>query len=668
MCGLVGFFGGGWGSGESERVLAGRMADRIRHRGPDGSDVWADPHWRIALGHRRLAILDLSPAGAQPMHSASRRYVIAFNGEIYNHLEIREDIAAAGTTVAWRGHSDTETLLAAIELWGLEEALVRSVGMFALALYDRRDNVLMLARDRVGEKPLYYGWQGQGRDAAFLFGSELKALSLHPSFRGEISRQALSLYMRHGYVPAPHTIYNGMHKLMPGSILTLAHDTVDPQVKAYWSARVVAEEGVAQPFDLGPEEAVSELEKHLTRAVGQQMIADVPLGAFLSGGVDSSTVVALMQAQSSLPVKTFSIGFHEEEYNEAKHAKAVAKHLGTDHTELYVAPEQAQAIIPALPTMYDEPFADSSQIPTFLVSQLARRHVAVSLSGDGGDELFAGYERYRVTSRFWNRLSKVPRPLRAAAARGLTSISPRSWNKVAAAVEPVLPDALRMTLPGDKIHKGAGVLASDSVAELYHGLASSWRNPAALVLGGDEPPTVLTRDMPQMTKLSDIEKMMAVDLLTYLPDDILVKVDRAAMSVSLETRVPLLDHRVIEFAWRLPMVYKLREGETKWALRQLLYRHVPRALIDRPKMGFGIPLGEWLRGPLRSWAEALLDESRLEREGFFRPAQIRDMWAAHLQGDVNEQYRLWIVLMFQAWLEEQGANFTSNYHPKQAVA
>lgn len=653
MCGLVGFFGGNWGSGDSGGALAGRMADRIRHRGPDGSGVWTDAASRVALGHRRLAILDLSPAGAQPMHSASGRYVIAFNGEIYNHLEIRREIEAAGPAVEWRGHSDTETLLAAIELWGLSETLVRSVGMFALAVYDRRDRVLMLARDRVGEKPLYYGWQGEGRDSVFLFGSELKALSIHPSFRGEVSRQALSLYMRHGYVPAPHTIYRNMHKLMPGCMLTLADGAVEPQVTAYWSARATAEEGVARPLDLGPEEAVSALEKHLTRAVGQQMIADVPLGAFLSGGVDSSTVVALMQAQSSQPVKTFSIGFHEEAYNEARHAKAVAEHLGTDHTELYVAPEQAQAVIPSLPTMYDEPFADSSQVPTFLVSQLARRHVTVSLSGDAGDELFAGYERYRVTSRFWSRLSKVPRPVRAATARGLTSISPRSWNKVAAAVDPVLPEALRMTLPGDKIHKGAGVLASDSVAELYHGLASSWRDPAALVLGGEEPPTVLTRDMQEMSTLSDIEKMMAVDLLTYLPDDILVKVDRAAMSVSLETRVPLLDHRVIEFAWRLPMEYKLRDGETKWALRQVLYRHVPRALIDRPKMGFGIPLGEWLRGPLREWAEALLDERRLEEEGFFRPAPIRAMWAAHLQGDVNEQYRLWIVLMFQAWLEAE---------------
>jgi len=426
-------------------------------------------------------------------------------------------------------------------------------------------------------------------------------------------------------------------------------------VESYWSGRAVAERGALEPLDVAPQEAVDQLERLLGQAVERQMLADVPLGAFLSGGVDSSTVVALMQTRSTRPVRTFSIGFHEAAYNEAEHAKAVASHLGTDHTELYVTARQAMDVIPSLPTMYDEPFADSSQIPTFLVSQLARRHVKVSLSGDAGDELFGGYERYRMTSRFWRRLSKVPRPLRGAMARGLTSLSPRRWNAVARVLDPILPASARVSLPGDKIHKGAGVLASRNVAELYHGLASSWRDPGSLVIDGSEPDTVLTRDMPAMAGLCDIERMMAVDLLTYLPDDILVKVDRAAMSVSLETRVPLLDHNVVEFAWRLPLDYKIRDGETKWVLRQILYRHVPRKLIDRPKMGFGVPLGEWLRGPLREWAEALLSEDRLKQEGYFRPEPIRRLWAAHLSGEVNEQYRLWIVLMFQAWLENQVA-------------
>jgi asparagine synthase (glutamine-hydrolysing) len=654
MCGFTGFFGGGGASApDLAGALVGRMADRVHHRGPDHTGVWVDAAHRIAFGHKRLSIVDLSPAGDQPMRSPGGRYVITYNGEIYNHADIRRELDEAQPGIQWRGHSDTETLLAAIDLWGLEAALKRAVGMFALALWDEQDKVLRLARDRIGEKPLYYGWQGEGAAASFLFGSELKALAAHPSWQGRVDRDALTLYMRHGYVPAPYSMYVGIAKLTPGCILTVSADRKEPVVEPFWSAREAAEQGAAHPLALSADEAVDELEALLGKAIGQQMMADVPLGAFLSGGVDSSTVVALMQGQSSRPVKTFSIGFHEEAYNEARHAEAVARHLGTDHTELYVTADQAMSVIPSLPAMYDEPFADSSQIPTHLVSQIARRHVTVALSGDGGDELFGGYERYRMTSKFWNRLSKVPRPLRGVMARGLTSVSPRSWNKVASAIHPILPASARLSLPGDKIHKGAGVLASASAAELYHGLASSWRDPASVVIGGSEPPTILTRDVPNLAGLSEIERMMAADLLTYLPDDILVKVDRAAMSVSLETRVPLLDHRVVEFAWRLPMDYKIRDGDTKWALRQVLYRHVPRSLIDRPKMGFGIPLGEWLRGPLREWAEGLLDEGRIRREGYFHPEPIRRMWAAHLEGSVNEQYRLWIVLMFQAWLEAQ---------------
>jgi len=654
MCGFTGFLQRVRTGGHNELAdLAARMADRIHHRGPDSSGAWVHPERPLAFGHKRLAIIDLTAAGDQPMRSASGRYVIAYNGEIYNHLDIRAEIEAAGGAPAWRGHSDTETLLAAIELWGLKGALERSVGMFAFGLWDEREKELSLARDRLGEKPLYYGWQGRGSSAAFLFGSELKALAAHPAFEGEISRDVLSLYVRHCYVPGPFTIYRGISKLMPGCFLVMSAEGGEPHVEAYWSGRAAAEAGAADPAKLGPEEAVSELERLLSRSISRQMLADVPLGAFLSGGVDSSTVVALMQAQSSRPVRTFSIGFNEEAYNEAKHAKAVAEHLGTDHTEMYVTPREAMDVIPDLPSMYDEPFADSSQIPTFLVSQMARRHVTVSLSGDAGDELFGGYERYRVTSRFWSKIAKVPRPLRRPIARGLTSVSQSTWNSIAAFVKPVLPASARLSLPGDKIHKGAAILDVNSAAELYYGLVSTVPNPQDFVIGANEPATVLTRDVPQFSGLDDVERMMAADMLTYLPDDILVKVDRAAMSVSLETRVPLLDHEVVEYAWRLPLEYKIRDGQTKWALRQVLYRHVPRALIERPKMGFGVPVGEWLRGPMRDWAEALLDERRLREEGFFNPAPIRKMWDAHQSGHVNEQYRLWIILMFQAWLEGQ---------------
>jgi asparagine synthase (glutamine-hydrolysing) len=671
MCGFAGFLGGAalFGGGRA-RAVATAMAGCIRHRGPDHGGLWLDPDAGIALAHRRLAIVDLSAAGEQPMESRSGRYVTIYNGEIYNHLDLRRQLEAEGHCGEWRGHSDTETLLAAIDAWGVRGALERSIGMFALALWDRRERALILARDRLGEKPLYYGWQGEGRGAAFLFGSELKAFRPHPAFQREIDRDSLTLLMRHGYIPAPHSIYRGIAKLMPGCFATLPAGARELEIEAYWSAAEVAERGTREPLAASPAEAVESLERLLMDAVGQQMIADVPLGAFLSGGVDSSTIVALMQAQSTRPVKTFSIGFHEKEYNEAEHAKAVAEHLGTDHTELYVTAEESMRVIPQLPEMYDEPFADPSQIPTYLVSQLARRSVTVSLSGDAGDELFGGYNRYKMTAAFWRRLSMAPRPLRGALAGALTSVSPRTWNRLAAAVEPILPESLRMRVPGDKIHKGAGVLKSASAAELYHGLVSSWRDPEALVVGGREPPTLLTGQAPELTGLSEIERMMALDMITYLPDDILAKVDRAAMSVSLETRVPLLDHRVVEYAWRLPIDYKIRGGQTKWALREVLYRHVPRSLIERPKMGFGVPIGDWLRGPMRDWAEALLDSDRLAEEGYFRPEPIRRLWRAHLEGNVNEQYKLWIVLMFQAWLESQGASRsgTGSPLPERAVA
>ncbi len=649
MCGIAGFIGGRFDQQGARSTLA-RMTGAIAYRGPDSAGAWLEAEQRVALGHRRLAILDLSPAGEQPMTSPSGRYVIVYNGEIYNHLELRERLAGP-----WRGHSDTETLLAAIEAWGIGEALKQCAGMFALALWDREEKALILARDRLGEKPLYYGWQGAGAEAAFLFGSELKALARHPAFRREIDRQALALFTRFNYVPAPHSIYAGIAKLPPGTFLTLRSGDRSPAITPYWSAAEIAAAGAAAPLDIGPEEATDALERVLSKAVSQQMISDVPLGAFLSGGVDSSTIVALMQAQSSRPVKSFSIGFHDPAYNEAEHAGAVARHLGTDHEELYVQPEDALAVIPSLPAIYDEPFADASQVPTLLVSRLARRQVTVALSGDGGDELFAGYNRYRLAARNWGRISKLPRPLRRAMAQGLVALSPEQWNKVAGAVAPILPASLRLSLPGEKVHKAARGLASGSADELYQGLVSSWRDPSDLVIGGAEPATLAPATLARLDGLGTCERMMALDMLTYLPDDILAKVDRAAMSVSLETRVPLLDHRVVELAWRLPLDLKLRGGETKWVLRQLLYRHVPRALIERPKMGFGIPIDAWLRGPLKDWAEALIDERRLDGQGYFRPGPIRAAWDAHQSGRVNMQYQLWAILMFQSWLEGQSA-------------
>ena len=652
MCGLTGFLGGGTEAAGNEPLLR-RMGEAIARRGPDDSGVWQDIDQRIGFSHRRLAIVDLSAAGHQPMASPGGRFIVVFNGEIYNHLDIRDELKRDGLNVPWRGHSDTETLLAGFDAWGIESTMQRANGMFALACWDRQTNTLLLAKDRLGEKPLYYGWQGQGAHRVFLFGSELKALRVHPAFSGEIDRGALSLLLRHNAIPAPYSIYKNISKLLPGTLLRVSLTQPEVMLETYWSGARVAMAGVENPFCGPAERAVDELEVLLKDAVAKQMMADVPLGAFLSGGVDSSTVVALMQAQSSRPVKTFTIGFEETAYNEAAQAKAVAKHLGTDHTELYVTAEQAMAVIPKLASFYDEPFSDSSQIPTYLVSQLARQQVTVSLSGDAGDELFGGYNRYQVTDRLWGKLSRVPQSLRKLAASALTQVSPTAWTRMAGAADGFLPATLKFSNAGEKIHKGAGVLASTSADELYLGLVSHWDDPASVVVGGLEPPTLLTGNTPSLAGLGNVERMMALDMLTYLPDDILAKVDRASMAVSLESRVPFLDHRVVEFAWRLPLDFKLRDGQTKWALRQVLYRHVPQALIERPKMGFGVPIDSWLRGPLRPWAEALLDESRLKREGYFHPGPIRQKWHEHLFGQRNWQHQLWDVLMFQVWLEVQ---------------
>ena len=655
MCGIAGFLTQR-DAGRSP-AIAGRMADAIVHRGPDDSGVWTDEAAGVALAHRRLAILDLSPQGRQPMRSHCGRYVIAFNGEVYNFAAIREALEQAGLAPVWHGHSDTEVMLAAIAAWGLEAALKKFVGMFAFALWDRETRTLSLARDRLGEKPLYYGWQGE----TFLFGSELKALRAHPAFRAEIDRDALALFLRHNAIPAPYSIYQGILKLPPGTFLQLRMEDalalgLSPrgrrgEIKPYWSARSVAEAGQRNLFRGNDAEAATELERLLGQAVGGQMVADVPLGAFLSGGIDSTTIVALMQAQSRRPVKTFTIGFNETGYNEAEHAHAVARHLGTEHTELYVAPRDAMDVIPNLSSTYDEPFADSSQIPTCLVSHLARQHVTVSLSGDGGDELFGGYNRYFWARNIWRKLGWAPRSLRAALAGLLTTLPPSTWNTAFHKLERWLPARLRYANPGDKLHKAAEILAVRSPEEIYLGLVSHWKHSARLVPGSVEPLTLLT-DPGQQADLPDFEhRMMLLDTVTYLPDDILAKVDRAAMAVSLETRVPLLDHRVVEFAWTLPLDMKIRHGQGKWLLRQVLYRHVPQSLMERPKMGFGVPIDVWLRGPLKAWAAALIEPGRLAREGYFDPAPIQRKWAEHQSGSRNWSYYLWDVLMFQAWHE-----------------
>ena len=652
MCGLSGFLSAGGGEAAAMRATAAAMAATLAHRGPDAQDTWVDAAAGIALGHRRLSIIDLSAQGAQPMHSACGRYVVVYNGEIYNHGELRDALARAGAAPAWRGHSDTEILLAAIAHWGVANTLERCAGMFALALWDRQQRTLTLARDRAGEKPLYYGWCG----AHFLFGSELKALRAHPAWRGEIDRGALTLFMRYACVPAPYSIYAGIRKLAPGTLLTLPAGAAPgslPAPVAYWDAATVAAAGQRTPFAGSDDEALAELERLLRAAVAGQMVADVPLGAFLSGGIDSSTVVALMQQSSARPVKTFTIGFAEAAYDEAEHAAAVARHLGTEHTELRLSPQDALDVVPRLPQIYDEPFADSSQIPTHLVAQLARRHVAVSLSGDGGDELFGGYTRHAWTGRMWRAMRPYPPALRAVAAGLVHSLPPAGWDAVFARLAPLLPRVARQSHPGDKMHKAAAVLAAHDAADIYLRLVSQWPDPAALVAGGAEPPLAAREAAAWRFGEDSAHSQMLLDLAGYLPDDILVKVDRAAMAVSLETRVPLLDHRVIEFAWRLPLALKIRDGAGKWLLRRLLGRLVPPALVERPKTGFGVPLDGWLRGPLKGWAADLLDASRLTREGWLDARPVAQAWREHLSGRYNHQHALWCVLMFESWLAAQ---------------
>jgi asparagine synthase (glutamine-hydrolysing) len=617
------------------------MADALAHRGPDDSGVWVSSECGLALGHRRLSILDLSPAGHQPMQSATGRYVVAYNGEIYNYGALRDELGLRGHS--FRGRSDTEVLLAAVEEWGFTAALERFDGMFAIALWDCTTRQLFLARDRFGEKPLYYGTCG----SIFLFGSELKALKAHPRFSAEIDRGSLAQLLRFGYIPTPRSIFANVKKLPAGTWTSIQGDSKECRTpSAYWSLTAIALEGESNRFLGTDREAIDQLDALLRRSIRARMVADVPLGAFLSGGIDSSTVVALMQAQSERPIRTFTVGFGEPGYNEAESAKAVALHLGTDHTELYVTPEEARSVIPRLPSLYDEPFADSSQIPTFLIAQLARRHVTVALSGDGGDELFGGYHRYVWAESLWAPLSHLSERSRTFIAAAIDLVRPSVLDRHVAKLSPWL--AARLTQrAGDKLQKLAEVIAAKDADDLYFRLISTWKHPGALVRVDEPRHPILQTSPPPLRDFT--ERMMCSDTVTYLPDDILVKVDRATMGVSLEARVPMLDPAVAAFAWSLPKQLRVRDGTNKWLLREVLARYVPRGLFERPKMGFGVPLDAWLRGPLREWAEGELDARRLRDEGYFDPAPIRQKWREHLQGRRNWHYYLWPILMFQAW-------------------
>lgn len=633
MCGFSGFLSSQTSPYVKDfDVILSSMGQTLVHRGPDVGGVWFDSDSGIGFSHQRLSIVDISSAGNQPMISEGGKFVIAFNGEIYNHQSLRKELEAQGVGPKWRGHSDTETLLACFEIWGIENTLKKTIGMFSFSAWCVESKMLILARDRLGEKPLYFGWQNSGGRRVFMFGSELKALKVHPGFEGEINRSSLSLMLRFGYIPAPYSIYRGIEKLPPGHILTISMAKPNPKISSYWDLKKELIAATHKPFSGSFADATNQLEALLKDAIKLQMLADVPLGAFLSGGVDSSTIVSLMQAQSSAPIKTFTIGFNSHQFNEAYYASKVAEHLKTDHTELYITPHQASEIVFKLPAIYDEPFADCSQIPTYLVSKLASNNVKVALSGDGGDEIFCGYNRYKFTHEFWPILKAIPLPFRRGASRFIDAATGKKSLD-------------------NKIFKITKALEQPTVKELYLSLVSHWGDPNSLVINGWEPNTLITDEIFQGSFLSDVQGMMFLDMISYLPDDILVKVDRAAMSVSLENRAPFLDHRITEFVATLPFNFKLRKGETKSILREVLYRYVPKELIERPKMGFGVPIGQWLRGPLKDWAENLLEEKRLNQEGFLNSNLVRNTWAEHLSGKRNWEGRLWNILMFQAWLE-----------------
>lgn len=640
MCGFAGFLAPTGGNPETCRQTLINMTTALHHRGPDESGYWLEDHGRLALGHRRLSIQDLSPAGSQPMTSASGRYVIAFNGEVYNFQELRRELTDLG--FGFRGHSDTEVMLAAFEAWGVDASLKRFAGMFAFAVYDRQEQTVCLARDRMGEKPLYYGWQGN----VLVFGSELKALREHEAWTGAVNPEALPLLLRHNFIPAPHTIYQRIYKLQPASLITFSLNctTVDeePKPQRYWHLEHRFAEEVPITFD----EASLQLEQLLEQIVGEQMVSDVPLGAFLSGGIDSSTVVALMQRQASKPVRTFTIGFDEDGFNEAEHAAAVAKHLRTDHTELYVTPQDALDLIPSLPQIYDEPFADSSQLPTYLVSRMTREHVTVALSGDGGDELFCGYPRYHQNLKAWMNRDSVSSRLKRLAS-GVPA------DLVIPLVRALVPSQRKRSshVLRHRLRRQRDIARAGDLSEFYRQGISYWTFPGSVLRNASEPGYALTRELPPEVPGNDIKTLMWRDLNWYLPDDILTKVDRAAMACSLETRIPMLDHRVVSFALGLPTRLNVANSCGKQVLRSVLYRHVPRELVDRPKKGFAVPVASWLRGSLRDWAESLLETGRLEQQGYWHADTLRWYWEEHLTGREDYSFELWGVLMLQAWLD-----------------
>jgi asparagine synthase (glutamine-hydrolysing) len=636
MCGLTGFFDIAASLPADEaRARIAAMTETIRHRGPDDGDVWVDAAAGIALGHRRLSIVDLSAAGHQPMVSSCGRFVVAYNGEAYNADDLRPELEAAGRP--FRGHSDTEVIVEGCAVWGVRATVERLIGMFALAVWDRQERRLTLVRDRMGIKPLYWGRFGD----LFAFGSELKTLRAMPGWTPEIDRGAVAAYMRHTWIPAPFTIYRGVFKLEAGKILSIGADGAT-NLETYWSVEGAARAAAVDKGRMGDGEAADALHDLLADAVKRRMVADVPLGAFLSGGIDSSTVAALMQAQSDRPVKTFSIGFREAGYDEAQHAKAVARHLGTEHTELYAEPSHALDLIPRLPDIYDEPFADSSQIPTYLVSAMTRRHVTVALSGDGGDELFGGYNRYLWAGKFHRLSRRLPGAVRSAGAAALTAM-PEGLIGLALRAK---GDHRSPALIKDRLLKIAKILPESDPDAIYRRLLTHWEG---VVPGAAEPKGAVWDDGMRDWLPDFMERMQARDMLAYLPDDILTKVDRASMAVALEARVPIIDHRVVEFSWRLRRDQKIRDGQGKWLLRQVLYRYVPRDLVERPKTGFSMPVAEWLRGPLKDWAADLLDEKRLREDGLFDAAAIRRAWDEHQSGRRNWQYHLWAATMFQAW-------------------
>lgn len=664
MCGIAGFAGSSL-TGESSRAVLRAMTDALLHRGPDGSGYHLEERDGVGLGHRRLAVVDLTVEGRQPMVSALGRYVIAFNGEVYNFERLRPELLGRGH--AFRGHSDTEVMLAAIEEWGIDAALRRFNGMFAFALWDRAERRLHLARDRLGKKPLYYSTNA----GKIVFGSELKALLAYPGLPLEVDREAACLYARLGYIPTPWSVFRDVRKLEAGSYLTATLNegrVAAIEQKTYWSADAVFAAGRERRFSGSYQEAAEELERLITDAVGLRMVADVPLGAFLSGGIDSSTIVALMQVQSRRPVRTFTIGFSHKGYSEAEHAAAVARHLGTEHTELYLEPEAALDLIPRLPQFYDEPFADSSQLPTMLVSRLAREHVTVALSGDAGDELFCGYNRYLWWRRLWRTTHRGPRWPWRLAAHATLALSAQRWDSVLSPVFGLLPRSWRHSSPGNRLHKLAEALQEDDAARLYLRWITHWEQPERVVSGGKEPLSDITAPMPASGMDAYTEAMMLRDIKSYLPDDIMVKVDRASMSASLEARAPLMDHRVVEFAASLPLDFKLKGGKGKRILREVLYRYVPQNLVERPKTGFAVPIDAWLRGPLRDWAENLMSARALQDCGVFETTPVRKAWQEHLSGRVQRQYPLWNVLMYQAWHQHWCSAAALAAQPRQQAA